>query len=109
LSDAKAIDPVPAAAWRALQDAPRVDRAAPDYAALERWARARTTGANDPLTLFAAVDAARRDPSCAQCRERLRRALWPLLPRPPAMPIQRERADQAGRAYLEALHRGDSP
>ena len=108
LPDAEPVDPVPAAAWRALQDAPGKDRKAPDYDALERWARAHDTQASDPLALFAAIDAARRDPSCAGCREQLRRALWPMLPRPTPTPIERERADKAGRAYLDALDGEDT-
>ncbi|MGV8930618.1 MAG: hypothetical protein ACOH1R_00690 [Luteimonas sp.] len=108
LSAATAIDPVPAAAWRALQELPPTDRASPDraaldYGALERWARAHTAHATDPLALFVAIDAARRDPACAPCRERLRRALWPLLPRSTATTGERQRADAAGRAYLDAL------
>lgn len=106
LADAAPVDPVPAAAWRALQDAPGKDRKAPDYHALERWARAQHAQASDPLALFAAIDAARRDPACAECRERLRQALWPLLPRPTPAPTQRDRADNAGRAYLDALDAG---
>jgi hypothetical protein len=108
LPDAEPVDPVPAAAWRALQDLPRADRTAPDYDALERWARARDMQASDPLALFAAIDAARRDASCAGCREQLRRALWPMLPRPTPAPGRRERADRAGQAYLDALDGEDT-
>jgi len=105
LVEATPVDPVPAAAWRALQDMPKADRVAPDYDALARWARANSTHASDPLALFAAIDAARRDPSCNACRERLREALWPMLPRPPASVGQRERAGQGGQAYLDTLGR----
>lgn len=108
LPDATPIDQVPAAAWRALQEVPRADRKTPDYDAIERWVRAHDTQASDPLALFSAIDAARRDPSCAGCRERLRRALWPVLPRPTPAPIKRERADKAGQAYLDALDGGDT-
>jgi hypothetical protein len=55
------------------------------------------------LALFAAIDAARRDPSCIECREQLRRALWPMLPRPTPAPTQRERREKTGQAYLDAL------
>jgi hypothetical protein len=105
LAEATPVDPVPATAWRALQDTPKADRVAPDYDALARWARANSTPASDPLALFVAIDAARRDPSCMACREHLREALWPMLPRPPASVGQRERADQGGQAYLDALGR----
>jgi hypothetical protein len=103
LADAAPVDPVPYQAWRALQDVPPADRASPDYDALARWVRAHDRDAADPLALFAALDAARRDPDCAKCRARLREALWPLLPRPGATATTRQRADKAGRAYLDAL------
>ncbi|HET6436204.1 MAG TPA: hypothetical protein VFG18_10965, partial [Xanthomonadaceae bacterium] len=100
---ATAGDPVAAQAWRALQDAPDATRAAPDFGALERWVRERHVEDADPLAVIAAIDALRRDPACAACRARLRAALWPLLPRPPASTGGRPRADAAGRAYLRAL------
>jgi hypothetical protein len=108
LPDAEPVDPVPAAAWRVLQEVPRVDREAPDYDALERWVRAQGTQVSDPLALFAAIDVARRNPSCAGCREQLRRALWPMLPRPTPAATQRERADKAGQVYLDALDGEDA-
>ena len=100
LAAAPTPDPVPAHAWRALQD----DAAHPalDADALARWVRAQ---ANDTAALdaLAALDAVRQAPDCRACRARLRAALWPLLPHPPAGVGTRGRADAAGRAYLEAL------
>jgi hypothetical protein len=96
-------DPAPLAAWQALQDAPGARASAPDYEALERWARSPEARVADPLALFAAIDAARGEPACAPCRARLRAALWPLLPKQPAGATARPRADAAGAAYLDAL------
>lgn len=100
LAAAPAPDPVPAHAWRALQD----DAAHPplDADALARWVRAQ---ANDTAALdaLAALDGVRQAPDCRACRARLRAALWPLLPHPSAGVGIRGRADAAGRAYLEAL------
>ncbi|HSR65587.1 MAG TPA: hypothetical protein VLM17_08325, partial [Xanthomonadaceae bacterium] len=101
LAPAPAADPVPARAWLALQDS--AARAPLDVDALERWVRGLATHGGDPLAVLAAIDAVRQDPACVRCRARLRAALWPLLPRPPAATGARARADAAGRAYLEAL------
>lgn len=108
LSATTTINPVPATAWLALQQDPATDRAEPDCDALERWARTHSANASDPLALFAAIDGARREPDCDACRERLRRALWPLLAQPPASIEPRTQADENGRAYLDALGRGDA-
>ncbi|HVI59742.1 MAG TPA: hypothetical protein VM619_12850 [Luteimonas sp.] len=99
-------DQAPMAAWQALQETPDARAATPDYAALERWARSPEAHVADPLALFAAIDAARGDPGCAPCRARLRAALWPLLPEPPAGAAPRTRADAVGAAYLDALDDG---
>lgn len=103
LAAATSPDPVPALAWQALQDTPDARRKAPDFDALERWVRERDAPGLDPLAVIAAIDAVRQDPACDRCRARLRAALWPLLPRPPATSGMRPRADAAGAAYLDAL------
>lgn len=103
---ASAGDPVAAQAWQALQDVPGAPRASLDFDALERWVRERHVEDTDPLAVIAAIDALRRDPASNGCRARLRAALWPLLPRPPASTGERPRADAAGRAYLRALDSG---
>ena len=100
LAVAPAADPVPANAWRALQD----DAARPslEFDALARWVRAHADD-GAALDVLAALDDVRQAPDCRECRARLRAALWPLLPRPPAGVGTRGGADAAGRAYLEAL------
>lgn len=103
-------DPAPATLWRALGDAGTGSTGT--AAALDDfdvWLRTAGDVVADPLALVAAIDALRRDPACRNCRQRLRARLWPLLAAPPAPPPTRPAADRAGRAYLDALQRGDAP
>lgn len=86
---------------RALWLALRGEQALP-LDAFAQWVASRAE-LEDPLGLLAEVDALRRSPDCGACRERLVRALWPLLALPAAQPPPRVRPDAAGRAYLEAI------
>ncbi len=92
---ARAVDPTAALAdvWRSL------DGDTPDWDAA---ARALATHA-DALDAIAALDRARRDPACDECRARLRAALWSLLATPAAASAPRTEPDAQGRAYLDAL------
>jgi hypothetical protein len=102
-------DAVPAAAWKALEEAAEGTKgAAPDLDALQRWLRDNETRVADPLSLFAAIDAVRGDPACLACRQRLRERLWPVLARPPAR-VQRRATDAAGERYLDGLRRERAP
>ncbi|NUS39125.1 MAG: hypothetical protein HOQ02_08895 [Lysobacter sp.] len=105
LAQATPADPLPARAWQALQDTPDAARTPLDIDALERWVRTRGAHGSDPLALIAAIDAVRQSPACVACRARLRSALWPLLPQPPATTAPRARPDAGGAAYLDALDR----
>jgi hypothetical protein len=89
---------VPDAAWIALQ---RGD--APDFDALSAWIAGKRESLDDPLALVERLDALRRDPGCSACRERLARALWPVLTPPAAAPSPRARPDRVGTGYLDAL------
>jgi hypothetical protein len=103
LAAAPAIDVALVDLWRAL------DRTAPpDWDAATR-ARAARGPSPDGLGLLAAIDRARREPGCADCRAQLRRALWPLLPQPPAESAPRVAADAEGQAYLDALRAAGVP
>jgi len=99
LSAASGDDAVPVALWRAL-----ATTAAPDWDAAEAWVHARESTLPDALSVLAAIDRARRDEACADCRTQLRDLLWPLLPVPAASGTPRGAPDAAGRAYLDALH-----
>lgn len=57
----------------------------------------------DVLGALAALDRARRETGCSDCRRDLRAALWPLLPDVPAATATRPAPDAASRAYLDAL------
>nr|WP_295380562.1 hypothetical protein [Pseudoxanthomonas sp.] len=96
-------DAVPAAAWEALQESPGGQGAnTVDLDALQRWLHDNEARVVDPLSLFAAIDAARADPGCRACRQRLRGLLWSVLARPPAQ-VGRRNTDAAGERYLDAL------
>ena len=88
-----------AAAWRGLaQGSVPLD-------ALEGWARANATRLPDPLALSGAIDAVRRDPACAACRDKLRAQLWMAMERPQGGVARRRPADAAGARYLGAIGR----
>lgn len=95
---AAAIDAPLAKLWQALSE-----DAAPDWSTAEAWVHARESSLPDALGVLAAMDVARRDPACADCRKRLRDLLWPLLPVPAAEVAHRAEPDAGGRAYLDAL------
>lgn len=83
--------------WSALSD-----EGAPDWDAAETWLRANTSRVPDALGVLAAIDRARREPGCSDCRGTLRDLLWPLLPTPAAGVLLQPAPDAAGRAWLDA-------
>lgn len=93
------VDATPSAIWAALDT--RNDAGALE--ALTRWLRANEARVPDPLALSAAIDALRRDPACAPCREKLRGTLWSALSRPAPGLTRRPAGDAVGRRYLDAL------
>ena len=101
-------EPAPGALWKALEssDTAALTNALTDA---QRWARERESTLTDALGLLAAIDALGRDPACAECKARLRRRLWPLLPQPPAAALLRPQMDARGRAYLRALAPAQRP
>ena len=92
----------PGATWAALA-IPGMAPTPVSLDRLERWLRGAAVP--DRLALAGAIDAVRREPGCAPCRERLRAALWAALP--PATPRvgRRPAADAIGRRYLDSLPR----
>ena len=90
------------AAWRALEDRPG-RRTRIDLGALDQWVRANSGRIADPLALRAAIDALRVEPTCVDCRRRLRGLLWSAI-QPPSTAVDRRPAPPAGgRRYLDAL------
>lgn len=89
----------PAATWRALASPGpvRLD-------ALDRWLRGGGR-APDRLALAGAIDAVRRDSTCATCRAALRTQLWSALPQPVPRVPRRDGGDAESRRYLDALAR----
>jgi hypothetical protein len=102
LDPAVPTDPAPAAAWRALADAPGTTGDI-DLTALERWLRSDAAEGVDRLSFAADIDAVRHDPRCAACRRALRARLWTALQHPPPHVPRRAKADAAGDRYLDAL------
>jgi len=101
-------DAAPARAfWQVLGEGPgaraRQLRAA---VAFEQWLRSQEL---EDLALVAALDAWREQDACRDCLDRLRAALWPLLPPAPAAVPARPRADARGQAYLRALSAEPTP
>ena len=95
---------VPDAAYAALQAG-----AAPDLDALAAWIAQERDRLADPLAVLEQLDGLRRDPACSECRDRLGRALWPVLTPPAAAPLLRARPDKAGADYLDAIAPEASP
>jgi hypothetical protein len=91
------------AAWRALEDRPGRRGPAVDLAALDRWVRQNGGRIADPLALTAAIDTVRSEPTCADCRRRLRALLWSAIERPSTAIQRRDVPPPRGRRYLEAL------
>ncbi len=103
-------DAAPDDAWRLLAESPDTAKATElPLDALERWLHANEARVPDPLAFVGAIDAVRRDPSCAECRRRLRGLLWTVLPRPPANVSRRGDPGVDGRRYLEALRQEPMP
>ena len=103
-------DAAPDDAWRLLAESPETVKAAElPLDALERWLHVNEARVPDPLAFVSAIDAVRRDPSCVECRRRLRGLLWAVLPRPPANVSRRGDPGADGRRYLEALRQEAGP
>ena len=79
------------------------------FDAFEDWLREHSERVPDALGLIAATDALRRQPDCADCRQRLLDRLWTLLPTPAATTRLRPAADPIGRSYLGNLGTGTQP
>ncbi len=105
LASADPTDAVPAQLWRALAPTPGVTATSSDLSleSLERWLRDNEARVPDPLAWAGAIDALRREPACASCRETMRALLWTALTRPPAQVPQRDAGDARGQRYLDAL------
>lgn len=94
-------------AWQAL-DQPAADIDV-TLAALADWIVAQDDPDGALLDALAATATLRREPTCSECRTRLKQTLWPLLPTPPANAELRPQLSAAARAYLDAIDRADQP
>ncbi len=91
-------DAIPATAWRALAQPGTID-----LEGLDRWVRDNSARIRTPLTVLAAIDAVRSQPTSAAVRERLRAQLWTVLTRPPAQVRRRNDGGAVGRRYTQGL------
>lgn len=89
--------------WHAL-----AEHGTPDWTVAETWVTAHQASLPDALGVVAAIDRARRDPACAECRKELRGLLWSVLPTPVAGSVTRTAPDAVGRGYLDAIHADES-
>lgn len=83
--------------------------AIPDFAALRNWIREHPSRSPDSLGLLAAVDALEKQPGCRACLAEMKAQLWPMLPKPPAIPQQRTLPDPGSQRYLDALRQERRP
>ncbi|MEG0183570.1 MAG: hypothetical protein RR704_08970 [Stenotrophomonas sp.] len=92
-------DPAIVEAWQRLGD----DAGRPDLDALAQWQQRNAAYLPDALDLAAAIEQLRIEPTCNDCRKRLRAQLWRALQRPLPQPMRRSAADAMGQRYLDAL------
>jgi hypothetical protein len=92
--------------WQAL-DSLTVQR--PDFLAMQAWINSHPSRVADPLSVLAALDDVQSQPTCASCVLALKAQLWPLLAKPAAEPLQQRAPSNTGRAYLDALRKGEQP
>lgn len=85
--------------WLAL-----AEHGTPDWTTAETWLTAHQANLSDALGVLAAIDRARREPACVECRKELRSLLWSVLPTPAAGSTPRPAPDVVGRRYLDAIH-----
>ncbi|MEO6688478.1 MAG: hypothetical protein ABIS07_17410 [Dokdonella sp.] len=84
--------------WRAL-----AENGTPDWSAADTWITAHQAALPDALGVLSAIDRARRETACADCRKELQSLLWSLLPTPAAGSEPRTAPDVVGRGYLDAI------
>ena len=96
-------DAVAADAWRSLEERPGSTSAPLALGALDGWVRANGGRLDDPLALRAAIDTVRNEPTCLDCRRRLRALLWTALQRPVPVPGRRGAPGARGQRYLDGL------
>lgn len=85
-------------AWRALGSG-----AQPDIGALRAWLDTHPQPGDRALALLRSADELRRSPACAECRERFKAQLWPLLPMQRAALRARSAPDAEAQAYERGL------
>lgn len=80
-----------------------------DFTALNAWINTHQDKLPDVLSLMSALDALQQKPQCNTCRADLRKQLWPLMPKPNALPNSRHTPTENGQRYLQLLNQGGKP
>lgn len=77
-----------------------------DFNALNNWINTHQDTLPDVLSLLSALDALQQKPQCISCRNDVRKQLWPLMPKPNAVPDSRPAPNDNGQRYLQLLNQG---
>lgn len=80
-----------------------------DFTALNAWINTHQDKLPDVLSLLSALDALQQKPQCITCRTDVRKQLWPLMPKPNALPNSRHTPTENGQRYLQLLNQGGKP
>ncbi|MBP7370035.1 MAG: hypothetical protein KA902_01210, partial [Arenimonas sp.] len=96
--------------WQALNSSQELKQTGSlDFNALQSWINTHQDTIPDILSLLAALDALQQKPECQTCREQVRVQLWPLLPKPTALPNSRQAPNANGQRYLQNLSKESKP
>ncbi len=79
------------------------EKSAVDLDAFDAWLRGEGAKRADALSLIASIDALRREPTCADCRNHLLDQLWQAMSPPPVATKLRSPPDVAGLEYLDKI------
>lgn len=80
-----------------------------DFNALNTWINSHQEKLPDVLSLLSTLDALQQKPQCITCRADVRKQLWPLMPKPKALPNSRNMPTGNGQRYLQLLNQGGKP
>ena len=80
-----------------------------DFIGLNAWINTHQEKLPDVLSLLSTLDALQQKPECVSCRNDVRKQLWPLMPKPNALPNSRHAPTENGQRYLQLLNQDSKP
>ena len=80
-----------------------------DFNAMNAWINKHQENLPDVLSLLSTLDALQQKPQCIACRVDVRKQLWPLMPKPNALPNSRNTPTEQGQRYLQLLNQSGKP